>query len=43
MSLQAFLKTVSDGADMTFCGSVPQPGCGNWKSLSLMVRGECSE
>ena len=31
MILQAFSKN-SDGADMTFCGSVPLPGSGYWNS-----------
>jgi len=31
MSLQVFPKQVNDGADMTFCGSVPQPGSSEWK------------
>ena len=30
--LQAFPKTVSDGAYVTFCGCVPQPGSSDRKS-----------
>jgi len=32
MGFQAFLKTASDGTDVVFCGSVPQPGSSDRKS-----------